>query len=313
VTTVVLIAPVTILLSEILGVSPVPYLLAEALFSNIGGVATLVGDPPNVLIGSAAGFSFNDFLIHSLPTVSVVLVGGIILMRILFRTDLSVQPKSIKSILELNPAEALNEPEIARKVMIVLAGAIFLFFIHRSLGVGPAFVSILAAAAALWWINPDMDEALKRVEWGVLIFFGSLFIMVGGLEAAGVLDLALGLLKKISHLDPMIFGVVIIWVTAILSALVDNIPITIALIPILEGLGRSGVNVMPLWWALAFGVGFGGNGTIIGSSAGIVVTALSEKTHYPITPALWNRRGLPLMALSCFISSILFVILYKTF
>ncbi len=313
VTTVVLIAPVTLLISEILGVSAIPYLVAEAILSNTGGVATLVGDPPNVLIGSAAGFSFNDFLIHSLPVVAVVWAGALLLLRYLFKKELSKRPRSVRAVMRLNPAQSLNEPETAKKLLIVLGAAILFFFVHHLLLIEPAFVALGAAAVALLLVQPNMHETLRKVEWNVLIFFGALFVMVGGLEKAGVFESIVGLFRGASNVNPVLFGVAMIWMVAILSAVVDNIPITIALIPIIQGLGETGVNIAPLWWALAFGAGFGGNGTIIGSTANIIVVTLSEKTRKPITAKLWMRRGLPVMLLACTIASILYTILYNWF
>jgi len=313
VTTVVLIAPVTLLISEILGVSAIPYLIAEALLSNTGGVATLVGDPPNVLIGSAAGFSFNDFLVHSLPIVAVTWLGALFLLRYLFKKELSEPPRSAEAVMKLNPAESLNEPENAKKILIVLGVAILFFFIHHLLHIEPAFVALGAAAVALLLVRPDVHETLKKVEWSVLVFFGALFVMVGGLEKAGVLESIVGLFRGEETLHPVLFGVIIIWSVAILSAVVDNIPITIALIPIIKGVGAAGIDIAPLWWALAFGAGFGGNGTIIGSTANIIVVTLSEKTRTPITSALWLRRGLPVMLVACAIASILYTILYNWF
>jgi len=313
VTTVVLIAPVTLLISEILGVSAIPYLIAEAILSNTGGVATLVGDPPNVLIGSAAGFSFVDFLVYSLPIVAVTWFGALFLLRHLFRKDLSQSPRSADAVMKLNPAQSLNEPEKAKKILIVLGVAILLFFVHHLLQVEPAFVALGAAAVAMLWVQPDVHETLKKVEWSVLVFFGALFVMVGGLEKVGVLESIVGLFRGESSVHPMLFGVAIIWAVAILSAVVDNIPITIALIPIIQGLGETGINITPLWWALAFGAGFGGNGTIIGSTANIIVVTLSEKTRTPITASLWLKRGLPVMFVACAIASILYTILYNWF
>jgi Na+/H+ antiporter NhaD/arsenite permease-like protein len=313
VTTVVLIAPVTILICEILGISPLPYLIAEALLSNTGGVATLVGDPPNVLIGSAAGLSFHDFLIHSLPIVAVVWISTLLLLRFLFRDDLAKQPGNAQAVMSLNPAESLDDPKTARKVLIVLGIAILLFFVHHTLHIRPSFIAVSAAALALIWVQPDMQETFKKVEWNVLIFFASLFVMVGGLESSGVLDAIVGLLEGLSSIPPLWFGVSLIWIVAILSAVVDNVPITIALIPVIHGLGAAGMDVTPLWWALAFGAGFGGNGTIIGSTANIIVATLSEKTRTPITSGLWNRRGLPVMLATCAIASVLYILLYKTF
>jgi len=313
VTTVVLIAPVTILISEILGVSPIPYLVTEALLSNTGGVATLVGDPPNVLIGSAAGLSFSDFLIYSLPIVIVAWAGALFLLRYLFKSELSKRPRNAKAVMQLNPAETLNHPKTARQILIVLIAAILLFFIHHILHISPSFVALGAAAVALVVVQPDITEVLKRIEWSVLIFFAALFIMVGGLEASGVLGSIVGLFRGASSIQPVLFGVLLIWIVAALSAIVDNVPITIALIPVIQGLGETGMDITPLWWALAFGAGFGGNGTIIGSTANIIVATLSEKTRTPITSKLWIRRGLPVMLTTCAIASILYTILYRWF
>jgi Na+/H+ antiporter NhaD/arsenite permease-like protein len=195
----------------------------------------------------------------------------------------------------------------------VLAGAILFFFVHHLLHVEPALVALGAAAVALVWVQPDIHEVLKKIEWSVLLFFGALFVMVGGLEYSGALDVMVRIFEGGSTIPPVVFGILIIWVVAVLSAVVDNIPITIALIPIILGLGEGGMDIDPLWWALAFGAGFGGNGTIIGSTANIIVTTLSEKTRTPITTALWMRRGLPVMLVTCTIASILFAIFYPLF
>lgn len=313
VTTVVLIAPVTILISEILGISPLPYLMSEALLSNVGGVATLVGDPPNVLIGSAAGLSFNDFLLYSLPIVLVSWAGALLTLRLLFKKDLSKRPRRTKAVMKLNPAETLNQPQTARQILIVLGIAILFFFIHHALHVEPSLIALGAAAVSLLWVQPDLQEVLKKVEWSVLIFFGSLFIMVGGLEHSGALERIVNLFDAATGMNPILFGVLVIWIVAVLSAVVDNVPITIALIPVIQGLGEAGVDIAPLWWALAFGAGFGGTGTIIGSSANIIVATLSEKTRTPITSAIWIKRGLPVMIVTCTIASVLYALAFPLF
>ncbi len=313
VTTVVLIAPVTILICEILGINPAPYLIAEALLSNTGGVSTLVGDPPNVLIASAANFSFNDFLTHALPVVLVAWLLALWVLRRLFRKELAIYPPNAAAVLKLNPRESLDDPKTAGRVLIVLGAAILLFFFEEPLGLSPAFVALSAAAAALAWVRPDVNAVLRRVEWGVLAFFGALFVMVGGLEASGVLGGIVALLEKLHTIPPALFGLVLLWFSAGLSAFVDNVPITIALIPVLQGLEANGVNVLPLWWALAFGAGFGGNGTIIGSTANIVVASISERTRAPITSKLWNKRGLPVMLVTCSVASVLYLLLYPLF
>jgi len=310
VTTVVLIAPVTILICEILGVNPTPYLMAEALLSDTGGVSTLVGDPPNVLIGSAAGFTFNDFLIHSLPIVIVAWFSALLLLCYLFRRELAVRPPNADVVLKLNPRESLDDPKTARKVLIVLVGAIVLLFLEEQLSISPAFVAMGAAAVALVWVRPDIQDTLRRIEWGVLVFFGALFVMVGGLEASGVLGNLVTLLNNLHAIPPVVFGLILLWFSAALSAFVDNVPITIALIPVLLGLEAQGMNVQPLWWALVFGAGFGGNGTIIGSTANIVVASISERTRTPITSKLWNKRGLPVMLATCTVASVLYLLMY---
>jgi Na+/H+ antiporter NhaD/arsenite permease-like protein len=313
VTTIVLIAPITILISEILGVSAIPYLVAEALLSNTGGVATLIGDPPNVLIGSAAGFSFNDFLVYSLPIVLISWAGALIFIRFLFRKELSQHPRNAQAVLQLNPAESLNDPRTARLLLSVLGGAILFFFLQHTLQISPALVAMSAAALALVLIRPDLEAMLRKIEWSVLIFFGSLFIMVGGIEAAGVLETVTGLIERVSSTPPLLFGIAVIWIVAGLSSVVDNVPITIALIPVIQRLSAAGMDVTPLWWALVFGAGFGGNGTIVGSTVNIIVADLSQKTHTPITSEIWNKRGLPVMLVTCAIASILYGIFYQSF
>jgi Na+/H+ antiporter NhaD/arsenite permease-like protein len=207
----------------------------------------------------------------------------------------------------------LNQPEAARRTLIVLGAAILMFFVHHVLHISPSLVALSAAGAALLVVQPDVHEVFKRIEWSVLIFFAALFVMVGGLEHAGVLEAAVSLFRGAEGMSPVLFGVLLIWVVAILSAVVDNIPITVALIPIIRGLGESGMDIDPLWWALAFGAGFGGNGTIIGTTANIIVATLSEKTRTPITSKYWLRRGMPVMLVTCVIASILFAIVYPLF
>ena len=310
VTTVVLIAPVTILISEILGVQVMPLLVSEALLSNTGGVATLVGDPPNILIASAAGFSFNDFLTHALPIIAVAWLTALLLLRHLFRDELAIPPTNAEAVLEMDPAETLNDRQTARRVLIVLGAAILIFFVQETLHLTPAFIALSAAAAALVWVRPDMHKMFQQVEWSVLVFFAALFVMVGGLEAVGVLHALARSIEQVQSIPPVVLGVAMIWVVAIISAVVDNVPITIALIPVVQGLAADGMDVRPLWWALAFGAGLGGNGTIIGSTANIVVASLSERTSTPITSVLWNRRGLPVMLATCTVVSVLYILAF---
>jgi len=310
VTTVILIAPVTVAIAEILGLNPIPMLIAEALLSNTGGIATLIGDPPNVLIGSAAGLSFVSFLTHLAPIVFVVWLFALFLLRWLFREDLAVQPRNLSVLDKLNARESLDDVTTLRRVLFVLSGTIALFFVQGVLGLTPAFVAMAGAAAALVWIQPDMEKTLEGIEWSVLLFFIGLFILVGGLEHAGVLQGIADLLRSLTSAEPVLVGLSVMWGVAVLSAIVDNIPITIAMIPIFLELEATGVNVTPFWWALALGAGLGGNGTIIGSTANVVVVSISERTRTPITARFWLKRGLPVMLLTLAVASVLYVIAF---
>lgn len=311
VTSVVLIAPVTILICEIIGFTAIPFLLAEALLSNTGGVATMVGDPPNILIASAAGFTFNDFLIRSLPIVLVILVIVIFVLLKLFKKELNQDHTiDLEALEQLNPSEALKDKKTSIKVIIVIGLAILGFLLEEKIHMSPSFIALASASLGLLWVRPDIKEILKLISWDILIFFACLFIMVGALEATGVLEhLAVFIIGGV-NLPPVVLGVIILWLVALLSALVDNVPMTIALIPVIQSLGNSGIDINPLWWALVFGAGFGGNGTIVGSTANIVVTSLSEKTRSPITTKLWSRVGLPVMLIACGVASILYVAVY---
>lgn len=313
VTTVVLIAPVTVLISEILGIHPIPFLIAEALLSNTGGIATLIGDPPNVLIASAAGLTFNDFLVYALPIVTVAWFTALFLLRYLFRRELAVTPENAEAVQHLNPVEALDDRVTARRVLTVLGIAILFFFLEKPLGISPAFIAMTAASAALLWVRPDIRKVLEKIEWSVLAFFVALFVLVGGLEHAGVLEQLAALIARLSSASPVLLGVGLLWLVAGLSAVVDNIPITIAIIPVIHSLEASGIDIGPLWWALAFGAGLGGNGTIIGSTANVVVASLSERTRAPITSVLWNKRGLPVMLATLTVTTILYIIVFPFF
>jgi len=311
VTIIVLIVPVTILIAEILGISPVPLLIGEALLSDTGGVATLVGDPPNVMIASAAGFSFNDFLTHTAPLVIMAWLAALIILRIVFRSELSEGPKNIEALMRLNEREALADPVGMRKVLIVLGAVVLLFFVHGQLGLTPAFIALGGATAALLWVHPSVEETLKGMEWSILVFFAGLFVTVGGLEAAGVLDLLAGAVAGLAQANLLVASICMLLFAAVVSAVVANIPFTIALIPVIQRLGHLGVATSPLWWALALGAGFGGNGTIIGSASNVVAVALSEKTRTPITWKVWMRAGLPVMVATCLVAGVLFAVFFS--
>jgi Na+/H+ antiporter NhaD/arsenite permease-like protein len=294
ITTVVLVGPITIMIAELIAINPIPILMAQALLSDTADVGTSIGDPASVLVASASGYSFTDFLTHAMPIVLVAAFVTLLMLRFLFSKELSKDSGDPELVMKLDAEEALQDPITARRVMIILLIVIILFIVQRPLNISSEVIALCGAAAALVWIRPNVREVLHRVDWAVLLFFVGLFVMVGGLEAAGVFDPIAAALTKLGYANPRLLGVVIIWVV----------------ISLLTGLAAAGVNVRALWWAVIFGAGFGGNATSIGSGANILIVSLSKKTHTPITSRLWSRRGLPVAIATCVVGSILFFIFY---
>jgi Na+/H+ antiporter NhaD/arsenite permease-like protein len=284
--------------------------MAQALLSDTADVGTSVGDPASVLVASASGYSFTDFLTHSMPIVLVAALVTLVMMRFLFRDELSRKPSDPDLVAKLNAEETLKDRITVKRVMIVLAFTVALFIFQGYLHISSAFIAISAATAALVWVQPDLNEVLERIDWHIYLFFIGLFVMVGGLSASGAFEPITQFLAGFASTNPVLLGVLIIWVVAALSALVDNIPVTIAMISLLHGLQRTGVDVSALWWAVVFGAGFGGNATSIGSGANIIIVSLSDKTKTPITPVMWSRKGLPIAIATCIVGSILFVLAY---
>ena len=310
VTTVVLIAPVTIIIARMLKISSIPLLMAEALLSDTGGVATLVGDPPNIMIGSAANFSFNDFLIHIAPVVVVAWFVTLFVLKIVFRKELAVQPSNIDKLMKMNEKDALTDWRTCKIIIGVLGVVVVLFFAHHSLHMPPSMVALIGAAISLLLVSPKKDPQpiLEKVEWSVLLFFAGLFVIVGGLEHAGVINILAVKVTELASGNLVVCAVVLVVVAALASAAIDNIPFTMAMIPVIQQLDAHGVEVNILWWALALGVGFGGNGPPIGSTANVVVVAKSEQTDTPITFKIWIKSGSAVMAATVLVAVLAIII-----
>ena len=316
VTTVIVFAPLTILITRILHLNPMPYLMAEAMLSNVGGIATLVGDPPNIIIGSAAGIDFTRFLVHMGPPIALVWIVTTALILFLFRKEL---PKGDgTTLIDLDESQAITDAAGLKRMLVVIGVIILLFFVHHRLHVYPAFVALIGLALAVALLRPKPELLLSEVNWSVLVFFAGLFVIVGGVESSGLFDLIgdsiAGMAKDPAAL--LITALSLMWIAAILSAIVDNIPFTVAMVPIILGLESQNVNVTPLWWALAIGVGLGGNGTHIGATANVVVVAVSEECGIPdarITPRIWLRTGLPTMFVSLIAASLVYAVFFDFF
>ncbi len=289
VTTILLILPLTIEISEMLDINPVPIILGEAVLSNVGGVATMIGDPPNILIAYASGYSFNDFIIHLFLPILVILGVGLGISRILYKNWVKTRVKNVEELMKLNPEDYIKNKSMMRYLLIILLGMVFFFGMQDYLHISPAFVALVGGALSLLLTMEDPKKAFEAVEWPTLVFFIGLFILVGGLDKTGLLkDLAEGLSSLSSN--PIVAAAIILWVSGITSSFVDNIPITAAFIPVV-GVMTQTYHTGLLWWALALGVGLGGNITPIGSSAGVVSLSLSKRYGYTIRNHDWFRFG----------------------
>jgi Na+/H+ antiporter NhaD/arsenite permease-like protein len=317
VTTVILFAPLTVLICRMIGLPPMPYLMAEAMMSNIGGIATLVGDPPNIMIGSAAGIDFNRFLLHLGPTVAVVWGVTVALLLFRFRRELATSA-SFTGIIDLDENRAIIDPRGLKRGLAGMVVIIGLFFVHHHLHIYPSYATFIGLSLALVLSRPDPDGLLKHVEWTVLLFFAGLFVIVGGVESSGLLALIGHNLASLAR-DPkllLISCLLLMWISALLSAVIDNIPFTVTMIPIVISLESTGINVTPMWWSLALGVGLGGNGSHIGATANIICVSESERCGIPggrITPGLWLRHGFPAMLTSLATASLLFTVFFQSF
>jgi Na+/H+ antiporter NhaD/arsenite permease-like protein len=305
VTTILLIAPVTLLLSERLGVSPIPFLLAEVFASNIGGTATLVGDPPNIIIGSRANLSYVDFLVNLGPIV-VVLLGVFILMaHRLFRGALVAHPERIAEVMSLDEREALEPGPMLPRALAVLGVVTLAFVLQGVLGYEPSVVALLGAGVLLLIAGEHHERFLGEVEWHTLVFFVGLFIMVGALVKVGVIDALAERLIEFTGGDLLLATMLILVVSAILSAIVDNIPYVATMSPIVLALAASiPGDTTVLWWALALGSDLGGNATSIGASANVVALGTAERSGYRIRFREFLRLGVPVTVVTVTISGL---------
>ncbi|MDP8248202.1 MAG: ArsB/NhaD family transporter [Candidatus Tritonobacter lacicola] len=309
VTAILLIVPVTLLLTEELRLDPIPFLIAEIMSSNIGGTATLIGDPPNIMIGSAAGIGFLSFLLNLGGLCILMQVALIIGLWLLFRKRLYVPNILRAKLREMDERRAITDRKLLWKCSFVLAGTLLGFIVHETLGLQPASIAIGGAAFLMLITKVSPDEALRDVEWSTLAFFTGLFIIVAGLDAVGVIRFLAEKALRLTGGNLALTSIFVLWFSGFASSFVDNIPYVATMIPIVKSLG-SHMPVRPLWWCLAIGAGFGGNGTIIGASANVVVAGLAARSGYNISFARFLAYGLPFLVISLLISTLYVYILY---
>jgi Na+/H+ antiporter NhaD/arsenite permease-like protein len=322
VTTVLLFVPVTILITDELKVPPYPYLVTEILFSNIGGTATLIGDPPNIMIGSLVGLTFNDFLFNLAPAILVIMPLTLIPLYFIWRKDLTTTPEARRRVMEFEERAAITDTRLLKQSMFVLACVISGFVLAHSLQYEPATIAVFGAAVLLLLDNLGRDaeqqsknvhHAFAEVEWVTLIFFVGLFILVHGLEKAGVIEAMAKQLLAATGGDMKVMAVAILWGSAILSAFIDNIPFVATMIPLIKSMAPAmgGEHaLMPLWWALSLGACLGGNGTLIGASANLVVAGMAERAGQPVRFIPYFKSAFLLMILSILASHVYLVLRY---
>ncbi len=294
VTTVILIAPITIFVASRLGLNPVPFFIAEILASNVGGAATLIGDPPNILIASAGDLDFAVFAAHMTPVAAISLVVLLFVMRWMFRSQVVTDPQRAAALAALDPADAITDRRGMYIGLGVLGLTIFGFLIHGAMGWEPATVAVAGAALLMILTRPDVHKVYNEVEWASVLFFVGLFMMVGGLVELGVLDAVADFTIDLTQGNVGATAFLIMWLSAILSAVVDNIPYTATMLPVVQRLTAEGLNPDNiLWWSLAIGADFGGNATIIGASANVILAGISEREGHHIRFVEFMKYGIP--------------------
>lgn len=311
VTTVLLIVPMTFVITDTLELDPIPFLIPEVMASNMGGTATLIGDPPNIMIGSASGLGFVDFLVNLGPIVVVIFAVTMFLFYILFRKHLQVSEEKKLEILSFDEKKSIKDKGLLIKCLVVLVLVILGFFFHEQLNYPSALVALSGAALLLLLSGENVDEVFLNVEWPTLFFFGGLFILVGSLEKVGVIGFLANTIVKITNNNLLLTGIILVWFSALASSVLDNIPLVATLIPLIKAMGaQGGMNITPLWWAISLGACLGGNGTLIGASANVVVAGLAGKHGYKLTFARFTKYGMPLMIVSIILATLYLILFY---
>ncbi len=337
VTALILIAPVTLKICSKIKISPIPPLIALAIFSNTGGVATLVGDPPNVLIASYAsardlGFGFMSFIYHLTPLAIIAWGATLWYMHRHFKNWREIKPQNVEEVINEDEWEAVKNDTLMYRTLGALAVTVVMFaaveLLHLDLEISAVSLGGAGIAMSISMLGipeekrMDIHEVIHKVEWGALLFFAGLFVMVGGLEAMGYLEAVANMIfdnfgpDGTIHNSPVVLIIALIWISAIASAIVDNIPFCAAMLPVIEEIGNLSngeVEIIPLYWALAIGCGFGGNATPIGSSANVMTIAISERGGHKISTKEWLGVGVPVMIITCTIGSIVVALFYDHF
>ncbi|MCG5213454.1 ArsB/NhaD family transporter [Streptosporangium sp. KLBMP 9127] len=305
VTTIMLVAPVTVVVCNRLRIPAQPYLIAEVLASNIGGAATLIGDPPNIIIGSRAGLTFNDFLLHMAPIVVVVFIGFVLFTRVLFRNAFVYNEEHVAAVMALQERRAITDPRLLTRCLIVLGGVIAGFGLHAVMHIEPSIVALVGAGVMLLVSRADVSDVLREVEWPTLVFFMGLFVMVAGLVHTGVIS-TIGAWTVAAFGDNhFLAATTLLFGSSALGAFFDNIPYVATMAPVVEGMVAQTPDPQTgqaLWWAFALGADFGGNGTAVAASANVVAIGIAARTGHDISFWQFTKYGILVTVLSTFMA-----------
>ena len=308
VTTVLLVGPMTLAITNILKVDPVPYIISQIMASNIGGTATLIGDPPNIMIGSAANLGFVDFILNTGFAIVFVVIAVLICFYFIYGKKLFGTNEAIEKIMKLDEKKAIKNRRLMHESIIVVIIVAACFVFHDQLGVESATIAIAAACVMLLIGKQDPEEIILSVEWPTILFFIGLFIVVGGIKKVGIITMLANGLIAVTGGNVMLTMLIILWVSAIVSSFLDNIPFVATLIPLILSMQSHGMDVTPIWWALSLGACLGGNGTLIGASANVVLSGISKNNGHPITFGQYFKIGFPMMILSIAVCTVFLLI-----
>lgn len=308
VTTVLLIGPMTLTVCKLLDINPIPFFMTEILASNIGGTATLIGDPPNIMIGSAAGYSFFDFILYDAPAVVVILAAVLVVFYFMYGRKMHVDDEHRSRIMELDEHAQIKNQRLLKQSVVMTALVVVGFMAHGALGLESCIIALGAAGIIMLISGESIEEALSNVEWTTLSFFAGLFVIVGALAETGVIGMLANGLIDMTWGNVFITMLVLLIGSAVISSFLDNIPFVATMIPILLAMEATGMDVTPLWWAVSLGACLGGNGTLIGASANVVLSDISKKHGYEISFATFFKTGFPIMLLTILIAGVYLVV-----
>ena len=308
VTTVLLVGPMTFMICKELKLNPVPFFVTQIIASNIGGTATLIGDPPNIMIGSAAGLTFLDFVLVDGPIVVLILAVTILCFRFMYGKRICTNNEDRLNIMQMDEKHAILSKSLFIKSIVMLCVVVVAFMLHGVLNLESSVIALGGAAILILIGRQNVEDTVCGVEWTTIGFFCGLFVVVGGLVETGLIDMLAQYLASLSQGREIVAILAILVASAVLSAIIDNIPFVATMIPVLLAMQSGGVDVMPLWWALSLGACLGGNGTLIGASANVVLSGISNREGYPLTFINYLKVGLPMMLLSLVFAGVYLVL-----